>query len=58
MRKNLLLMITVLLLIEFSFSWKPTRQFKFKNNCNKTIWIGAFGVPLMSQTGWEMPPQS
>lgn len=39
-------------------AFKGTRQFRFRNNCDKTIWIGGFGVPLMAKTGWEMPPHS
>jgi hypothetical protein len=41
-----------------STSFKPTRIFRFRNNCDKTIWIGGFGVPLMAKTGWEMPPHT
>jgi len=46
------------LLISLSESFKAVRTFRFRNNCNQTIWVGGFGVPLMGKTGWEMPPKS
>lgn len=48
--------LVVLALLPGSEAWKQARTFRFKNNAGKTIWIGGFGVPLMAQTGWEMPP--
>lgn len=47
--------IVTLLIVLFSIpasAFKPTRIFKFKNNCDQTIWVGGFGVPLMPKTGW------
>lgn len=52
------LIMTLMLLSHPTCSFKSTRRFLFRNNCQKTIWVGAFGVPLMSRTGWEMPPNS
>lgn len=37
-------------------SRKATREFIFTNKCNHTIWVGAQGVPLPSNGGWEMAP--
>lgn len=54
----LCLIICFLLIVCPINSWKAARTFKFKNSCDKTIWIGGFGVPLMAQTGWEMPPHT
>ena len=52
------ILAALLLIAQPVVSWKAVRTFKFKNSASKTIWIGAFGVPLMAQTGWEMPPGS
>jgi len=58
-KSSIILFIVVLLLaIQSTITWKAARTFKFKNSCSKTIWIGGFGVPLMAQTGWEMPPHT
>ena len=67
-------LILALVLLEFVLSWswhelfskkendqkqfKATRKFVFKNQCDQKIWIGAFGVPLLTRTGWEMAPNS
>lgn len=53
--------LQMLILVMFAISvsaFKATRIFKFRNNCDQTIWVGGFGVPLMPKTGWEMPPHS
>lgn len=50
--------LVLLTLFTPAASWKAVRTFRFRNSASKTIWIGAFGVPLMPQTGWEMPPGS
>lgn len=39
-------------------AFKATRTFRFKNNCDQTIWVAGFGVPLMAKTGWEMKPHT
>jgi hypothetical protein len=51
---NISSFILVLLLVCGANTFKATRRFKFVNNCDKTIWVGGFGVPLPSITGWEM----
>ena len=56
--KILLSILLFLTLIHPTLAWKQVRTFKFRNNANQTIWIGGFGVPLLPQTGWEMPPRS
>lgn len=43
---------------DLAHSFKATRTFRFKNSCSQTIWVAAFGVPLMARTGWEMTPGS
>jgi len=53
-----LLVILLLQIITPAISFKNTRRFVFRNNCPQTIWVGGFGVPLMSKTGWEMPARS
>ncbi len=61
MRRSLLILLSILLflaLIHPTLTWKQVRTFKFRNSASQTIWIGGFGVPLMPQTGWEMPPRS
>lgn len=35
-------------------TYKAFRRFVFKNQCKQKIWVGGFGVPLPSKTGWEM----
>ncbi len=58
-QKSLFLLALVMMLtLVPANAWKQVRTFKFKNSAGKTIWIGGFGVPLMAQTGWEMPPNS
>lgn len=56
--QTILCVLVLLALLNPVFSYKAVRTFRFKNSASKTIWIGAFGVPLMPQTGWEMPPNS
>lgn len=56
--KNLLYALAIALLIFSVNSFKSMRRFRFVNNCDKTIWIGSFGVPLPAVTGWEMPSHS
>ena len=59
MKQSLLVILLLILVAVYpAASWKPVRTFKFKNSCKQTIWVGGFGVPLMAQTGWEMPPGS
>ena len=53
-----LILVVVLVMSQSVVGWKGVRTFKFKNSCSKTIWVGGFGVPLMAQTGWEMPAGS
>lgn len=53
--KIIILILAILAVLEPTAAWKGTRTFRFKNSASKTIWIGGFGVPLMAQTGWEMP---
>lgn len=54
----LLAVISTAFAVKVERTFKPTRIFKFKNNCDQTIWVGGFGVPLMPKTGWEMPPHT
>jgi len=58
MLKTNIYLAILFLLICSAASFKSRRTFKFINNCNQKIWIGAFGVPLPSVTGWEMESQS
>lgn len=37
-------------------TYKAFRRFVFRNQCPQTLWVGGFGVPLPSRTGWEMGP--
>lgn len=54
----LVLLVAILALLHSAQAWKQARTFRFKNSAGKTIWVGGFGVPLMAQTGWEMPPNT
>lgn len=37
-------------------NYKQSRRFVFRNQCQQRIWIGGFGVPQLTRTGWEMAP--
>ena len=50
--------LVLLALLTSVFCFKAVRTFRFRNSASQTIWIGAFGVPLMPQTGWEMAPNT
>jgi hypothetical protein len=56
--KKIVVLLLLLVFVFVAHSFKPMRRFKFVNNCDKTIWIGGFGVPLPSVTGWEMKANS
>lgn len=59
LREHYIVVLVILLgMIGTVEAWKPTRQFRFRNNCEQTIWVGGFGIPLMQKTGWEMKPKS
>jgi hypothetical protein len=58
MNRNIFYLLFILLLACTVNSFKSMRTFKFINNCDKTIWVGGFGVPLPSITGWEMQSRS
>ena len=46
--------ILLLALIGLSLQVKLIRKINFKNNCQDTVWVGGFAVPLPPSTGWEM----
>jgi hypothetical protein len=50
--------ILLLALIGLSLQVKLIRKINFKNNCQDTVWVGGFAVPLPPSTGWEMKPGS
>lgn len=41
-----------LALLVCSLQVKAVRKFNFQNKCSQSVWVGGFGIPLPSSTGW------